>query len=66
MINLDFGQYTKPASLRYMFIGVGIGFFLAGLINAVANPILGIIVVIIGLIGEFLMGGKTPAATPKS
>ena len=63
---MDFSQYTKSATLRYMFVGVGVGFLLAGLVSALSNPILGIIVIIIGVVGEFLMGGRTPAATPKS
>ena len=62
-IILDLSQYTKPATIRYMVIGAGIGFFLTGLIDTLASILLGIIVVLIGVFGEALMGGRQRPTT---
>lgn len=62
---MDWTKYGKPHTLLHIVSGVGLGFLLAGLVLTLANPILGIILVVVGVGGHYFVGAK-PAATPKS
>lgn len=62
---MDWSKYGKPHTILHIVSGVGLGFLLAALVSGLANVVLGIILIIVGVGGHYFVGEK-PAATPKT